>query len=168
MPDGGVKTLDYNARARRWEGNYDVPATSADGRYTIQIVIVRADGSRRHYAMPFQVDTRAPSGNGEVLRAPDAPDATGAPDDSTPLRLQVDHGGDVARVTALLPWGEKVALVPSTARAGRFFALVRAPRAWAGRTIRVTYILVDRAHNFTTIEAESVTTSPATTSASAP
>ena len=147
MPNGQIKTLDYNADARRWEGNYDVPATTADGLYTIQIVIVGADNSRRRYAMQFRVDTAAPRGTGTVASAPDAPQM---------VRLGVEHGGDVARVTALLPWGEKVALLPSTTVGHRFFATVKAPPEYAGKAIKVTYILVDRAHNLTTIEAESV------------
>ena len=70
MPDGQVKTLEYNASARRWEGNYDVPTTTVDGLYTIQIIIVGADNSRRRYAMQFRVDTVAPRGTGLVARAP--------------------------------------------------------------------------------------------------
>lgn len=147
MPNGQVKTLDYNAGAKRWEGNYDVPTTTADGLYTIQIVIVNADNSRRRYGIQFRVDTAAPRGTGLVASAPDAPQL---------VRFQVEHGGDVARVSALLPWGEKVALLPSTSVGHRFFATVKAPPQYAGKAIKVTYILVDRAHNLTTIEAESV------------
>ena len=147
MPNGQIKTLEYNADARRWEGNYDVPTTTADGLYTIQIVIVGADNSRRRYGMQFRVDTIAPRGSGLVASAPDAPQM---------VRLQIEHGGDVARVTALLPWGEKVALLPSTTVGHRFFATVKAPPQYAGKAIQVRYILVDRAHNLTTIQAESV------------
>ena len=149
MPNGQVKTLDYNADAKRWEGNYDVPTTTKDGLYTIQIVIVQADNSRRRYGMQFRVDTAAPRGIGLVARAPGAPQM---------VRLQIEHDGDVARVTALLPWGERVDLLPSTTVGHRFFATVKAPPQYAGKAIQVRYILVDRAHNLTTIEAESVST----------
>ncbi len=147
MPNGQIKTLEYNSDARRWEGNYDVPTTTADGLYTIQIVIVGADNSRRRYGMQFRVDTIAPRGSGLVMSAPDAPQM---------VRLQIEHGGDVARVTALLPWGEKVALLPSTTVGHRFFATIKAPPQYVARAIQVRYILVDRAHNLTTIEATSV------------
>ena len=150
MPNGQIKTLDYNADARRWEGNYDVPTTTADGLYTIQIVIVGADNSRRRYGMQFRVDTAPPRGTGLVASAPDAPQM---------VRLQIEHGGDVARVTALLPWGERVDLLPSTTVGHRFFATVKAPPEFVGKAMKVTYILVDRAHNLTTIEAESVSQS---------
>lgn len=150
MPDGKVKTLEYNALHKRWEGNYDVPTSTREGDYSIQIVIVEAGGSRRSYAMKFRVDTSAPTGSGVVLMAPQL-----AADQSRALRLEVEHGGDVARVTALLPWGERVTLQPSTTRSQHFFGLVQAPAAYAGRAVQVTYILVDRAHNLTTVQAES-------------
>ena len=151
MPDGAVKTLEYNADAKRWEGNYDVPTTTAEGLYTIQILIVGADNARRRYGLQFRVDTTPPRGTGQVLLAP----PTGV-NGARAVRLQIEHGGDVARVTALLPWGEKVALLPSTTHSQRFFALVKTPPEYVGKAIEVTYILVDRAHNFTTIQAESV------------
>ena len=62
----------------------------------------------------------------------------------------------MARVTALLPWGEKVALLPSTVHGHTFFRTVETPAEYAGQSVKVTYILVDRAHNLTTIEAETV------------
>jgi hypothetical protein len=77
-----------------------------------------------------------------------------------PLRLEIEHSGDVARVTALLPWGAKQSLLPSTRYGNRFFAVVAAPREYAGKPVKVKYILVDRAHNLTTIEAESAAATP--------
>lgn len=152
MPDGKIKTLDYNQNQKRWEGNYDVPVGTSDGDYKIQILVVNANGSRNRYAMPFRVDTKAPSGKGEVLLAPRA-----ATNGERSLRLEVEHSGDVAVITALMPWGEKVSLLPSTINARSFFALTRIPQEYEGKSIKVTYILVDRAHNITSIEAESVT-----------
>ncbi|BCM92783.1 hypothetical protein IAD21_04665 [Abditibacteriota bacterium] len=156
MPDGQIKTLDYNRFEKRWEGNYDVPVGTKDGDYKIQIVVVNGDGSRRRYAMPFRVDTKAPTGKGEVLFSPQ-----NSPSGERTLRLEVEHGGDVAVVTALLPWGEKVALMPSTVQSRTFFGLARVPKAYMGQSIKVTYILIDRAHNTTSIEAESVAPAPA-------
>ena len=153
--DGKIKTLEYNARQKRWEGNYDIPVSMKEGEYSIRIIIVDAEGIRKSYAMKFRVDLSPPTGKGAVLVAP-RDKANSAANNEKMLRLEVQHGGDVARVTALLPWGEKVSLLPSTAHDNKFFALVRAPREYSGKPIKVTYILVDRAHNLAKIEAESV------------
>ncbi len=156
MPDGHIKTLDYNRWEKRWEGNYDVPVGTKDGDYNIHILIVNGDGTRRSYAMPFRVDTKAPTGTGRVELAPQS-----SPQGGQFVRLEVEHSGDVAIVTALLPWGEKVALLPSTVNSNTFFASARVPRDYAGKSIKVTYILIDRAHNTASIEAESVLSAPA-------
>jgi hypothetical protein len=150
MPDGKVKTLDYNRWQKRWEGNYDVPVGTKDGDYTIQIIVALADGSRKRSEMPFRVDTKAPSGKGGVLLAPDG----------RSLRLQVEGGGDVAFVSALLPWGEKVLLLPSTQSGNAFFALARVPQNFAGQPLKVTFILIDRAHNIASVEATSLSPAP--------
>lgn len=152
MPDGQIKTLEYNARRKCWEGNYDIPTSMREGEYAIQIIIVRADNSRTRAALKFRVDTTPPTGSGQVRIQ------TASAQTAKMLRLEVQHGGDVARVTALLPWGEKIALLPSTTHGHSFFALARAPREYSGKAIAVKYILVDRAHNLTTIEAEAVST----------
>jgi len=151
MPDGKIKTLEYNSIQKRWEGNYDVPTTTKDADYSIQIVIVNADSTRKRYTMGFRVDTKAPTGEGKVFIG-----SASDKNEEKPLHLQIEHGGDVARVTALLPWGEKISLLPSTTHGKRFFANVRVPSEYVHKAVKVTYILVDRAHNLTTIEAESV------------
>jgi hypothetical protein len=151
MPDGQIKTLEYNARQKRWEGNYDIPTSMREGNYAVQIIIVRKDNSRTFAKLKFRVDTTPPTGRGRVLTA-----SENSGSHTTPLRLEVEHGGDVARVTALLPWGEKVALLPSTTHGHLFYALAHAPREYSGKAIAVKYVLIDRAHNLTTIEAEAV------------
>lgn len=143
MTDGTIKPLEYNAGRKRWEGNYDVPTTTREGRYEIHIIIIQQNGQRREYSVPYQVDTTAPTGNGQatVLSAHDA------------ICLEINHGGDVARVLAILPWGEKVSLLPSTIQGARFYGTAQVPTKYRGKAFRVIYILTDRAHNRTTIEA---------------
>ena len=145
MPDGQVKTLDYNAAQKRWEGNYDVPVGTRDGDYRIHIVAVFADGSRHVHDQAFRVDTHAPTGRGVVQWSPRGDGA---------LRLEVAGGGDVAFVSALLPWGEKVALLPSTQAGNSFFGLAQAPAQWRGQPIAVHFVLADGAHNTTAIAVE--------------
>lgn len=66
MPDGQIKTLEYNARQKRWEGNYDIPTSMREGDYAIQIIAVRADNSRTFTKLKFRVDTTPPTGSGRV------------------------------------------------------------------------------------------------------
>ncbi|HEY0074388.1 MAG TPA: hypothetical protein VGB77_09820, partial [Abditibacteriaceae bacterium] len=70
------------------------------------------------------------------------------------LRLEVSGDKDTARVSAILPWNEKVHLAASTQNPQRFFAIVEPPAAWQGRALQVTYLLTDRAHNRTVITVD--------------
>lgn len=148
MPDGQVKTLAFNPAQKRWEGNYDVPVGTRDGDYEIQIIIVGANGSRTRRAMPFRVDTTAPRGKSRVVLSPD----------KTQIRLEVEGSGDVAFVQAIFPWGEKLSLLPSTQEGNAFFGLARVPKEFAGQPIKVNYILIDRAHNTSSLEAATTST----------
>jgi hypothetical protein len=60
---------------------------------------------------------------------------------------------DTARVMALLPWGEQVALRPA-GRPRHFFGSVPVPPAHRGRADRITFILTDRAHNRTMVTVD--------------
>ena len=47
LPDGAVKPLGWNALTSKWETRFDVPTYAPDGVYIVQILLVRADGSRK-------------------------------------------------------------------------------------------------------------------------
>ena len=96
------------------------------------------------------MDMTAPSGQG-------AAQIVGANTART-LRLELQAASDTTRVSALLPWGEKIDLAPSKNRAKTFFALVPLPasliKTASFKDIRVTYILTDGAHNRTSITVD--------------
>ena len=150
LPEGIVKKLLFNAQSRKWEARFDIPTHATEGEYSITIVVLRKDGSRTNWTLRYRVDMTAPSGQG-------AAQIVGANSART-LRLELQAGGDTTRVSALLPWGEKVDLAPSKTRAKTFFALVALPasllRTANSNDIRVTYILTDGAHNRTSITVD--------------
>jgi hypothetical protein len=135
MPDGRLLPLSWNPATRRWEARFDVPSWAAEGAYTVTIVVVRADGSRRVAAMTYHVDLSPPEA---------AVSSTAA---GPVVRLEVRASPDTARVTALLPWGAEVSLSPSPRAPGRFFGLAPVPPGFTGRGVAVRYILMDRAPN---------------------
>jgi hypothetical protein len=64
------------------------------------------------------------------------------------LRLELDGDADTARVVAVLPWGERVELDPSSTP-NRFFKLVPVPASYQGQVSIVEFVLTDNAHNRT-------------------
>ncbi len=145
LPDGEIKTLVFNAQNKRWEARFDIPTYAAEGDYTITVIIVDKDGKRRTLKLRYCVDMTAPQGSGKANLAINA-----AP------RLRLEWAGDdeTARVAALLPWGEKIELAPSTQHANGFFALAEVPAAFLNRAASVTYIVTDRAHNRTSVTVD--------------
>ena len=150
LPEGIVKKLLFNAQSRKWEARFDIPTHAAEGEYSITIIVLRKDGSRTNWILRYRVDMTAPSGQG-------AAQIVGANTART-LRLELQAASDTTRVSALLPWGEKIDLAPSKNRAKTFFALVPLPasliKTASFKDIRVTYILTDGAHNRTSITVD--------------
>jgi len=109
------------------------------------VVIVGKDGTRRTLTLRYHVDVTPPTGRGSVQ-------ATAG--DTSSLRLELDASEDTARVSALLPWGEQVALRPSPGQPNRFFARVTVPPNRAGQAHAVTFVLTDKAHNRTMVTVD--------------
>ncbi len=140
LPGGEIKRLAYNAASRHWEARFDIPTYAAEGAYSIKIVIVLADGTRKMQVFHYRVDITPPTGSGHAQAIVSAHPA---------LRLELEASADTARVKALLPWGEQVNLQPG-AQPHHFFALVPLPSHLMAAKGAVTYILTDSAHNRTT------------------
>jgi hypothetical protein len=144
LPPGEVKPLTFNLDKQRWEARFDIPAYAAEGEYVITVIIVLQDGTRKVLTLRYRVDLTPPTGAGQA-QVVTAAEPT--------LRLEVDASEDTARVAALLPWGERVELKPST-QPHRFFTLVPVPPAQPGTAFAVTFMLTDQAHNRTTVQVE--------------
>jgi hypothetical protein len=137
LPNGEIKKMEYNTGRRRWEARFDVPAYTPSGEYVITIIIVRKDGTRSLVKFTYHVDTTPPRGTA-------AAEVAGGMEPV--LRLTVDASADTARVMAMLPWGARAELTPSS-KAGRFFALVAIPEGQQAAEPIVTFVLTDKAHN---------------------
>jgi hypothetical protein len=135
----------WNVDAKRWEARFDIPTYASEGTYHITVVIVGKDGTRRTLTLRYHVDVTPPTGRGSVQ-------ATAG--DTSSLRLELDASEDTARVSALLPWGEQVALRPSPGQPNRFFARVTVPPNRAGQAHAVTFVLTDKAHNRTMVTVD--------------
>jgi hypothetical protein len=144
LPHGEVKPLTFNPDKHRWEARFDIPAYAAEGEYVITVIIVLKDGTRKVLTLRYRVDLTPPTGAGQAQVVAAA---------EPTLRLEVDSSEDTARAAALLPWGERVELKPST-QPHRFFTLVPVPPAQSGATFAVTFVLTDQAHNRTTVQVE--------------
>lgn len=150
FPGGEIKQMVFNTDSKQWEARFDVPTYAVEGAYTVSVIVVFKDGTRKHLTMRFHVDVTAPGGAGKVLLI----NKNGA----KLLRLELDADEDTARVLALLPNGQKVELSPSTQQENRFFALApltgKGQRALELKSLNVVFILTDRAHNRTTVTVD--------------
>ena len=150
FPGGEIKQMIFNTDSKQWEARFDVPTYAVEGAYTVSVIVVFKDGTRKHLTMRFHVDVTAPGGAGKALLI----DKDGA----KLLRLELDADEDTARVLALLPNGQKVELSPSTQQENRFFALApltgKGQQALELKSLNVVFILTDRAHNRTTVTVD--------------
>jgi len=144
LPTGEVKPLAFNPVRQRWEARFDIPVDAPEGAYLVTVIIVLQDGSRKVLTLRYHVDLTPPNGAGKAQRVTAA---------EPTLRLEMEADADTARVAALLPWGERADLKPST-RPNGFWALVPVPPAYQGRALGVTFVLTDRAHNRTKVRVE--------------
>ena len=140
-PDGQILPLSWNTRNQAWEARFDVPGYVADGAYRVAVSIERADGKRSHFELIYQVDTQAPRGAGGITRL------------GSRASLQLAAGSDVDRVTAILPWNERVELQRGTL-ASAWSGAVTVPQNWQDKAARVRFVLTDAAHNRTEIEVD--------------
>ena len=144
LPTGEIKRLTFNENTRRWEARFDIPAYTNEGEYVVTVIIVLKDGTRQVVKVHYQVDLTPPTGVGQARMV-------GTP--GTMLRLDVESSEDTARVAALLPWGERIELPPST-QPHRFFQLITVPSEYSGTEFTVTLVLTDKAHNQTVLTIE--------------
>jgi hypothetical protein len=146
LPDGEIKQLVFNAANEHWEARFDIPTHTTPGDYVITVIMVNRDGSRRTLTLHYTVDASGPHGaNQSLIRS------AGTPALPASLHLQMRVEVDTARVTALLPWGDRTELRPEVNQHVVFGARVAVPAEWQGRPVPVTFILTDRAHNRTTV-----------------
>lgn len=148
MPDGEIKKLVLENG--HWQARFDVPTHADEGSYVITIIIVNRDGTRRTLTLRYKVDVTAPRGTATAHLANPA-DQAATPGSAEKLRLEIAGDADCARAMAILPWGTKIQLAPSSQRTHGFFALADVPGEWRGKALKITYVLTDRAHNRTTL-----------------
>jgi len=144
LPDGDVKTLAWNPTSRRWEARFDVPTGTPDGDYTLTVIVVLADSTRRLTTVGYKVDNTPPSG---------AASAVPCGEGFAFLRLEVTPNEDLARVVALLPWGERVEL-KRTGADPAYRAIVPVASRRAGGALE--FVLTDNAHNRGSVFAEAL------------
>lgn len=144
LPDGEIKVLEYNTQAKRWEARFDIPFYAREGSYTIKILVVLHDGTRKTLTMNYTVDTTPPSGKAVAS-------VKGEPQHK--VRLTLDADDDTARVVALLPWGDRVEMVRSTTDPGQFWTLVSVPETQR-EPAEVTFVLTDKAHNRMSVQID--------------
>ncbi|MCW3099459.1 MAG: uncharacterized protein JWL77_5077 [Chthonomonadaceae bacterium] len=142
MPDGEIKRLLFDREKAAWLARFDIPTYTPEGDYFVRVVIVLKDGTRKIVLLRYKVDLTPPKGS-----ATSSIDTTAARD----LHLELDASEDTARVAALLPWGERIEMTPSTTEASHFAAIVARPTLFLHKAAQVTFILTDRAHNRTLI-----------------
>jgi hypothetical protein len=141
MPDGEIKPLAWNAANQDWEARFDIPTYAAEGDYTVNIVIVSTDGTRTTETRTYHVDVTPPTGKATITAL-----TVGR------WLLSVQTEEDVARITALLPDGQSVILLPEPGKPGHWSLVAEVPaEKAAGQS--VTFVLTDRAHNRATLTA---------------
>jgi Ca-activated chloride channel family protein len=143
MPGGEIKRLRWNPARRRWEARFDIPVDAPEGEYRVTVIVVLEDGTRKRYTLAYAVDQTPPHGVGLALR------------DTSHIQLDIDTTADTARVSAILPWGARVELRPTSARGDHYTGMAEIPEDWRqSKWHTVTYVLTDRAHNRTTVTVD--------------
>jgi len=137
MPDGEIKPLAYNSDSGRWEARFDIPTYMPEGEYVIRVIVSLKDGTSKELTLPYSVDLTAPTGAATAVFI-DGPGRR--------IRLDVAASEDTGRVTALMPWGDRVEMRASSER-GKFFAVVAVPDGYASSPFKVSFVLLDNAHN---------------------
>lgn len=137
LPDGTPLPLRRNEKTGQWEARFDIPTYAPDGPYAVQIVMALRGGRRQKLSLLYRVDTKAPSGSAQL-------GAGGA-------TVTLEAGDDVARVLALMPWGERLEL---QREGNTFSAPVQTPVAFSSHKAVVTLVLTDHAHNRTEISLD--------------
>jgi Ca-activated chloride channel family protein len=145
MPDGEIKLLQFEAARGEWQARFDIPTYATEGDYFVRIIIILRDGTRKTLRLRYRVDMTSPQGTAQVRQV-----AGPAP----ALQLELEADQETARVTALLPWGERAPMTAPATQPGRFSALCPVPPAYQGKAITVAFILTDRAHNRTTLTVD--------------
>lgn len=142
LPDGTTVPLIKNATANTWEAHFDIPLGTVEGVYDVRIFLVRTSGKRQTLTLHYRVDTSGAMALGAVHRQ----------DGGTSYRLEIETDEEAARVTALLPSGERVEMSRSS-QAGTHYVATVPGDALASSAV-VTFIITDRAHNRTTITVD--------------
>ncbi|MBS1703087.1 MAG: hypothetical protein JST12_15585 [Armatimonadetes bacterium] len=121
LPDGREFDLKKDAKGF-WGGNFDIPASAAEGEYTVRIVGTKADGSTFEETLNYTVDRTAPTGEISVEKG----------------FYYLKPSETLARAVAVFGSGEETDFIP--ADDGR----LELP-AKKGRIVKV--MLIDQAHN---------------------
>ncbi len=149
LPDGTTIPLIKDAKTNAWEAHFDIPLSAAGGIYDVTVHLVQMNGARRTLILHYRVDTSGAVALGSVR----------AEGGGAYYRLEIETNEEAARITVLLPNGERAAMTRSNA-SGTSYALrvpaaaMRSVTAWersAPKDAVVTFIITDRAHNRTTI-----------------
>lgn len=163
LPFGDTLAAAYEPELGMWTARFLIPDDAADGPHPIQVLVTRADGSRKHFTLWYTVDTSAPLVHAEVVGKP-------TPGSSVTLRAtQVITGHDLAEVgyaRGTMLTGARVRLlgdartVEARLPSGKVIELRHAgPGAWAAPlhipddargTLRLSLTVVDLAANVRT------------------
>ncbi len=141
LPDGQILPLSWIGQSKAWEARFDVPGYVADGAYRVAVLIENSGGKRTRFELTYQVDTRVPNGDAGVLKV------------GGRAQLQLSAGADVSRVTAILPWNERIQLKRGSLTSA-WSGTVEVPQDWQGKAASIRFVLTDAAHNRTTIEVD--------------
>jgi len=153
LPDGTTIPLVKSPLGNVWEAHFDIPLSAAEGTYDVKVHLVRTNGVRRTLVLHYGVDTRGAVVSGSVR----------AEKGGAFYRLEIESREEAARVTVLLPSGERATMtranpsgslyrvrVPAAAMRTKAEA-TGAAEAQAPAKVAVTFIITDRAHNRTVI-----------------
>ncbi len=142
FPGGDVKNLVWNETKQVWEGRFDIPFGTPEGAYKVTLIVVHKDGRRNQFVLTYQNRLTGPQISTDSLMR------TLVAERGQPVSVSV-QGQHIARATVVAPWGARLPL--SDAGQGVWQASVPVPQEQATGKTTLTVILLDGAHNPTTI-----------------
>jgi hypothetical protein len=141
MPTGENRALAWNALTAKWEGRFYAPRTLRDGRTVLGLRVVRANGTSSRFTLNLAFDSATAKTHGMKQ-------ATVAGIEME-WRLGLWSQGPTQRVSALLPWQERVELPAQPS--GQFAARSAVPSDWRGKKARVQFLVVSQSREMTKI-----------------
>jgi len=149
MPFGEALKLVYEPELGRYSARFLVPYGTADGSYPFTVIVTHRDGTTKHLAASYVVDSQGPDLTVRAILQGDELVIEAVPEANVFIGEGVEVWPDVKEVIAILPYGREVKLNLDPAKKSRWIWRWSGQFAMTDNTLRsITLRAVDYAGNW--------------------